>query len=197
MKQIFLRHKNGGGRVYGNDAIVTDDTFLDRQSSVGDDAEVYSSQIIDSAVSDSAVIHQGIIEHSSISGKARVFGGFVYNSNLSGQARVWGAPIIAHCSLRNVFVYGEADISGFALDAFVRIHAGHWTKAPRWKVINSPGILVKVTISECTEDRGHIGCWCLPYETWFRPGYRQRIGQVSGWTPGMVEETYEAFKTWR
>lgn len=197
MQQIWLRHKNGNGRVYGNSALVTPDTFLDRGSSVGDDAEVYGATIIRSAVTDRALVSQSHVEDSLISDDSRALGGVILNSTLSGYARTWGNPSIADCALRNAFVYEGAIVEGVTLDAFVRIHIGEWHVAPRWEVISSPGILVEVTISECAEGRAHIGCYCRTYDDWFRPGYRQMIGKRSGWTPAMVEECFQAFKGWR
>lgn len=178
MKQVFLRHKNGGGKVYGNDALVTADTFLDRKSSVGDSAEVYHSTIIDSIVGDKSIIVGGRIEGSS----------------LGGQTHVWDNPTITDCSLSNVFVYGDAVLVGFRLDAFVRVHAGRWVNPPRFERLSGPGL--ELTVSECVPGFGHIGCKCESYENWFRPGYRQMIGKRCGWTPEMVDFTYQKFQDW-
>jgi hypothetical protein len=182
MKQVFLRHKNGGGRKFGNECEVSDDTFLDRRSSVGDRAEVFNASIHNSIVCDDTRVH-GYPNPVSIT-----------DSALTGNTRVWQAPTISDCSLSNVSVFGTAVVAGVTLDGFVRLHAGLWVSAPRFERLSAPGL--EVTISECVPGYGHIGCWCKPYETWFRPGYRQRIGKVSGWTPAMVEFTYERFRVW-
>lgn len=194
MKQVFLRHKNGGGRIYGNDALVTASTFLDRGSSVGDDAEVYDSELISSVVTDHAVISGARIVDSYISGEVRVLGAVnVTNSTLSGQCRLWGDAKIADATLHNVFVFGDATVDGFSLSAFVRIHSGVWVSAPRFEILRAANL--EITISECTEDRFHVGCFCRPWVTWARQEWRQRIGRAAGWPLELIEEGFQWFQT--
>lgn len=185
--------------VYGNDADVSPDTYLDRQSSVGDSGEVSESRIYESRVSDSALIHRASVWESLIGGKTRIMGGekgvVVAEAILSGSTRIANNATIYGVFLHNVWVFGDAVLEGdWSLKEFVRIHRGTWTQPPRYKVIEGENI--RVVLSECVDDHFHLGCWCLPRETWFRPGYRQRLGAHSGWTPSQIELAFQTFSEW-
>jgi hypothetical protein len=203
MNQIWLRHRNGGGKKYGNDCEVGPESYLDRLSRVGDSAEIYYSQIIDSLISDDALVSNAWIEKSSISGNVRVVGFptswpeclIVYNSRLSGATRIRDRAGVINVDLCGPVISGDARLIGpWSLNDCVRIHAGTWNQPPRWTLID--GENVDVVLSECVDDRYHLGCWCLPRETWFRDGYRQRLGKRSGWTPQQIEFAYDTFSQW-
>lgn len=199
MNQIWLRHPNGNGKKFGNDCDVSADSYLDRQSAVGDSAEVYDSRLYGSRVSDSAVIHRASVWDSIIGGTARILGGekgaVLAECMISGDTRVSENPTIYGVHLRNARVFGDAVLEGdWSLEDFVSIHRGTWKQPPRYKVIEDENI--RVVLSECTDDHFHLGCWCLPRETWFRPGYRQRLGAHSGWTPDQIQFAFETFSEW-
>lgn len=199
MKQIWLRHPNGNGKKYGNDCDVSADTYLDQESSVGDLAEIYDSRIYESKVYGSAFISRASIWESTITDTARIIGGekgaVVAECSLSGDTRVSGNPTLYGVLLNNARVFGDAVLEGdWSLTEFVSIHRGVWDRPPRYKVIDDENI--RVVLSECTDDHFHLGCWCLPRETWFRPGYRQRLGARSGWTPQQVEFAFDTFSAW-
>lgn len=199
MRQIWLRHKNGGGRVFGNDASADADTYLDRKSSIGDSAETYDARIYNSQIYDSAIVHRASVWDSSIGGTSRILGGekgaVLADCSLLGDTRISENPTIYGVFLRNARVFGDAVLEGnWSIDEFVSIHRGMWVQPPRYKVIEGDNI--RVVLSECVDDHFHLGCWCLPREIWFRPGYRQRLGAHSGWTPAQVECAFNTFSSW-
>lgn len=199
MRQIWLRHKNGGGKVFGNDADVSADSYVSRHSSVGDFAEVFDSRIYDSRVSDSAIVHRASVWDSIIGGSSRVLGGdkgaVLAECILSGDARISDSPTIYGVFLRDARIFGDAVLEGdWSITDFVRIHRGIWLQPPRYEVIQDENI--RVVLSECVDDHFHLGCWCLPRETWFRPGYRQRLGLHSGWTPEQIQFAFDTFSSW-
>lgn len=199
MNQIWLRHKNGGGKKFGNDCDVSADTYLDRQSSVGDSAEIYDSRIYDSKVYGSALVSRASVWESTLTDTVRVMGGekgaVIVDCLLSEDTRISGDSTLYGVNLRNARVFGDAVLEGnWELDEFVSIHRGKWNQPPRYKVIEDENI--RVVLSECTGDHFHLGCWCLPRATWFRKGYRQRLGAHSGWTPAQIEFAFDAFSGW-
>lgn len=182
--QVWLRHKNGNGRIYGNDAEISLDSYLDKESSIGDKAQCFNGAIIRSVLADNV----------SVAGYPNPIK--IADCELSGNTRLWQCPSLREVSLRDVSVYGNARLIGpWSLSERVRIHQGEWLKPPRYQVIEGNGI--RTVISECANNCFHIGCWALPYNVWTRPKYRQRIGAVAGWTPAQVEETYQWFTRWR
>ena len=201
MNQLRLRHRNGGGAKWGNDAEVDSQSFLHRTSSVGDSAEVHGS-IIDEGclIADSAQVVNAHLTRTSVTGNARITGTGTHpvsisDSDVSGETRVWGGPSIQGVRLHNARVFGNAVLVGeWEITDYLRVHAGYWLSPPRHALIEGPN--VDTIISECEGDNFHIGCWCLPRETWFRKGYRQRLGKVSGWTPEQIEFTYDSFASW-
>lgn len=171
----WLRHKNGGGKIFGNDAEVSADTFLDRSSIIRGDSNVYHSHIEESEIIDSIIV------------------GATVRDSVLNYSRTWDSPVIESVSLKEVAVFGNAILRGpWSLDGPVRIHAGVWTAPPRWDIIEG----MKVSISECTEGRFHLGCWCLPYETWARPQYRQRIGARAAWSDMQIAQAFKRFTEW-
>lgn len=199
MNQIWLRHKNGGGKKYGNDCEVSADTYLDRKSSVGDAVEVYTSLIYGSLITNDSLVSNARIHSSTIKDQCRIVGSGpgvnIVNSELTGNTRVWGHAVIMDVTLENVRVYGNAILQGpWELREFVRVHRGIWLKPPRYVLIDAENI--DTVISECVPGFAHIGCFCRSYTDWFRPGYRQMIGKRSGWTSQQVEFTFDTFSTW-
>lgn len=198
MKQVFLRHKNGGGRKYGNDCEVDAATFLDRASSVGDSAEVRNSTITEgSMIGDNSIIASASIRNSYIHGESLILGAgplYVSDSDLN-SVRAWDNPSIQNCHLSRVAVFGDAVLENVTVDVHIRIHAGYWSKAPRYAMLSAPGL--DVSVSECSKDRFHAGCWCHPWVTWANERWRQRIGRAAGWPPELVEEGFQWFQMWR
>jgi hypothetical protein len=180
MRDIWLRHHNGNGKKYGNDAEVSPDTFLDRTSVAGDRVEVYGSQVLNySTLTDDTLVINSVIKSSTLAGACRII-----NST------------VEDVELRNVRVTAGAHLIGpWALDECVRIDSGIWRKPPRFYVVK--GINIRVVLSECTEDRYHLGCWCLTYDKWTREGYRQMLGKYAGWTPAQIEKAFDTFTAWR
>lgn len=204
MRQIWLRHKNGGGKKYGNDCEVCPKSFMDHSSSAGDNVEVYDSRVIKSFLSDNAHVSNAHVERSIISGDARVVGYYapwpdclvIIDSNLSGNTRVRELACVSQVDLANVVVYGRAELLGpWCLSESVRIHQGRWEAPPRYAVIEGNGL--RVVVSECVNDCFHLGCWTQTYERWTRPGYRQLLGKHAGWSKEMIEAAYDYFTTWR
>lgn len=180
MRDIWLRHRNGNGKKYGNDAEISPDTVLDRTSVAGDRVEVYGSQILNySTLTDDTLVINSVIKNSTLAGACRVINSTVQD-----------------VELRNVRVTCGAQLLGpWALDEFVRIDAGVWYRSPRFHVV--AGENIRVVLSECTADRFHLGCWCQSYEKWTREGYRQMLGKYAGWTPTQIEEAFDVFTAWR
>jgi hypothetical protein len=200
MNQIWLRHQNGNGKKFGNNCEVSDDSFLDRSSCVGDNAEIFNSRVVDgSVISDNARVSGALISGSNVRDNACVMGypiAEISGCDLSGNTRVWQSPRLQNVTLRDVSVFGDAELYGpWELNAAVRIHAGAWSQPPRWRLIQGENI--HVVISECVEDRFHVGCFCEPYSEWARPGYRERLGARAGWTPEQIEIGFEWFTRWR
>lgn len=200
MNSLYLRHRNGNGKIFGNDAEVDKETFLDRTSSVGDNAEVHNSSIgQNSIVCDNAQVVNASLSNTTTRENARITGCsgtvFIADSEISGESRIWGAPCIQGVNLRNARVFGDAILIGeWALDEYVRIHTGVWHRPPRYRLIEGDNI--NVILSECVDGHFHLGCWCLPRETWFRKGYRERLGKRSGWTPAQIELAFDTFNQW-
>ena len=197
MHQVWLRHKNGGGKKFGNDCEVDVATFLDLSSSVGDAAEVRKSEITDdSTIADQSVVSGASVHNSYVHGQSLILAAgplYVSDSDLDA-VRAWDHPSIHNCQIAQASIFGEAVLEGVSLDAPLRIHAGFWDHPPRHHLISGNGI--EVTLSECVDDKFHIGCFCLPYDTWTRPNYRQRIGAHSGWTPTQIETAFQKFTEW-
>lgn len=199
MNQLWLRHRNGGGRKFGNDCEVSADSFFDRKSSIGDTAEIYSAQIHNSVIFDEVIIANATIFRSTLRDQVRVIGGkggiHLTDCDLSGKTRIWNNAVLDSVTLNGVLVYGDCVLSGpWSLSDCIRIHRGHWPKPPRHVLIEAENI--DTIISECVPGFAHIGCWCKSYEEWFRPGYRQMIGKRSGWTPQQIELTFDTFSEW-
>jgi hypothetical protein len=198
MRQIWLRHRNGNGKKYGNDCEVSEDTLLDATSSVGDRVEVYDSWILNnSLLSDDAHVSGAHISSSSIRDHVHIVGYSILEisgCDLSGNTRLWQSPKLQDVTLRHVVVFGDAHLVGpWALNDRVRIHRGRWERAPRYHHLRSEQI--DVMVSECVEDRFHAGCFCLPYAEWKKK--RQRLGARAGWPAGLIEEGFAKMTEWR
>lgn len=172
----WLRHRNGGGRIFGNDADVID-SYIDRASAIGDRVEVYESRVYSSVLSDDVIVGGAIIE----------------NSHLSGSARIINSQI-QDVDLHNAKVFGRAYLVGpWSLSGFVRLH-GIWHRAPKFTEISDGD--VHVMLSEChLADYWHVGCWCRPWETWRTRGHA--YGKAAGWSKGLVDEALAILSGWR
>lgn len=199
MRQLWLRHRNGGGKKYGNDCEVSDDTSLDRTSAVGDEAEVYDSIVRGSCIYGQSIVSRALVLSSTVRDQCRIIGSggrpVIKDCDLSGTTKVWQAPTLHNVDLVDVRVYGTAKLEGpWSLKEFVRIHRGTWTAPPRYLLIEGENI--NTILSECVDDHYHIGCWCLPRETWFRKGYKERLGAHAGWTPEQIELAFNTTVGW-
>jgi hypothetical protein len=181
-----MRHRGpGNGSIYGPNAEVCSETFLSRDSAVFGDTDIVDSVVRSSRVYDSR-LYGAVVEGSYIE-RCRVFRASVERSTLSGLTVLGGADVVGVC------VHAPG----------LRIDRGEWlARMPAFAYIgernqpdDEPGI--KVLISECVENRFHIGCWCLTYQDWTREGYRERLGKSAGWTPSQIEFAYDTFTDWR
>jgi hypothetical protein len=180
-----MRHRGpGGGSIYGPNAEVSGDSLLELECHVRGDSDVVDSKVKLSSVIIDSRLYRADVAHCTLD-RCRVF-----------QATV------QYCTLTGVTVKDGARVYGVSLTApGLRIDRGEWWREPpAWAVVGQARDCdtgVRTVISECREDRFHIGCWCLTYEEWTREGYRERLGKSAGWSPDQVEFAYDCFTDWR
>jgi hypothetical protein len=182
-----MRHRGpGGGSIYGPNAEVSADSTLEMECLVRGDSDVVESRVtLMSHVIDSR-LYRASVAHSTLD-RCRVF-----------QATV------QYCTLTGVTVKDGAQVYGvFVTAPGLRIDRGEWWRdAPAWAMVGNSELPddhvgVRTVISECKDDRFHIGCWCLTYDEWTREGYRERLGKSAGWAPEQIEFAYDIFTDWR
>jgi hypothetical protein len=182
-----MRHRgSGNGSIYGPNAEVSRDSLLELECHVRGDSDVVDSRVKLASVIIDSRLYRADVAHCTLD-RCRVF-----------QATV------EYCTLTGVTVKDGAHVYGVYITApGLRIDRGEWRGDPpafayigeRDQPDDEPG--VKVLISECVEDRFHIGCWCLTYQEWTRERYRERLGKSAGWTPAQIEFAYDTFTDWR
>lgn len=173
------------GSIYGPNSEVFEGSMLGKDCIVTGDSTVFRSRVHNTSFVDSSLLVDSGVSHSHL-WNCRVLNSYVKDVNLGGVTVV------------NALLVGEwsCDVVGLRFDR------GVWHREPASAVIGEPNQRndepgVKVVISECQDDRYHIGCWCETYDRWTRVGYRERLGKSAGWQPAQVELAFDTFTDWR
>lgn len=167
----------GNGSLYGAGVTVVGDT------------EIYfpSAVIGASVICDSTIVGKSVIRDST------AVESWVEDSSLERS-------VVAHSDIINVDLAGvtvtDAELHGpWEMRHPIVIDRGKWFRPPAFALIAGEGI--DIVISECVDDRYHIGCFCATYAKWTARGYRERLGKYAGWTPAQIEMAFETFTDWR
>lgn len=173
------------GSIYGPNAEVLGESLLGRDSIIAGKTDIVDSLVgFGSVVTDSFVVDSDV-RNSHLS-HCRLLGAMVNDVDL------WGVTVI------KALLHGEWSVAVRGL----RFDRGRWFSPPAYALVGDPNQRddepgVKVVISECQDDRFHIGCWCETYADWTRAGYRQRLGKSAGWDPTQIEFAFDCFTDWR
>lgn len=202
------RHPNGGGqKFYPSQA--SPDAFLDGQTTIEGETNVYGGRTTDSALRDTVAAVSGI-DGSLVAGssvvesyirKSDIVSSQIISAYVAGcrltKCRVFtnagGQPRLFLVRLSGVTVYGDAILVGswgLELEG-AHIHAGVWRTPPRHTLIEGGGIHEAVV--ECTEGRAHMGCKCMPVSYWLAKG--ARIARRFGWDKRQIEQCQSFLET--
>jgi len=184
----YRRHRNGGGKIYGDVADVSRDTFLDRTAAVTGNSSVAASQIYQHSHVEDASFFEAITYNSYVQGsfiyKSRLADCAVIDSTIRSHYGKW--PVLHGTRLRGVHVEGDW-LGSWALDGPYYIRSGVWTRPPRHLTLSDEsGIYVGLT--ESTEGRAFIACNERPVSEWLKSGIR--IGLHLKWPRELCEQAY-------
>lgn len=222
-REFFLRHRNGGGKVYGWEAEVSADTHLDSWSVARDQATIVSAHIENSMIYGASKVFLALIRDNSEIYSAGVQGGqvrinrstligadvcsklpvLIKNTVLSGEIVVRdSATLIDVSAIGQVRVYGhvvlEANSDRILLRGLMDIHRGFWRRAPKYVELGGPfdeqGFHFGIT--ECTDGHAHVGCKCKPMTKWLEHVKDGRLARVAGWRNELVQRASDTFTEW-
>lgn len=209
----YLRHGRGNGRLFDTSE-ACDRSYVDRASSIRNDAGIWHSKIIASeisrsVVSDASIKHStiestdvrgGTIEWSAVNceliqGNARIVGCEIY-----GKARIVQRAVCRNVRLKDLTVKGSAELHDWPQDDGAvfdgcqgYVSRGEWLRPPR--VVRLP---FNVTVTESVTDE--LGLWafvaCREFlaERWLRIG--DRYGRSQGWSPAQVDAVRQILTNW-
>jgi hypothetical protein len=201
---IFERVKNGNGKIFGSEAFVCPESYIDRVSFVADKADVWKSRLIKSKATGDARIRASLLEYSDVASEvvqshlmwAKVSGGsilgsYVENSVIEG-GNIRGAKVI-DCTVRdNAVVEKGAIVKGFTLDKKMRISTGVWLRPPRYFEIDNE--IAQIGITESSDGYAMIGCTRKKMSAWIKK--RTLWIKSGGWTEQMGLDLEEIFSFW-
>ncbi len=194
----YIHPAGAGLKIYP--AQASSDSFIDDQSAIEGETEIYSTSLRGSVLKDTFAF--GARVHSSAVAASRLADSIVVNSDIescdivgaeAGGCRLIDchihienghSPRLSGVNLAGVRVAGEVEMRGpFGMDApGAHVHAGVWTRAPRHILLIGQ---IHVAVVECTDGRAHMGCACRPVKFWLERG--PRLGRRFGWTEEQIE----------
>jgi hypothetical protein len=203
------RHPNGGGqKVYP--AQASPDSYIDGQSALEGETNVYTCTVKNSALRDTVAYGSVVYANSAVCG-SHLAEARVRNSDLTRchvmaatvgncvlrDTHIFGdngeSPYLSGVNLTGVYVYGGVQLTGgwgMELEG-AHIHAGVWTKQPRHMLVEGDG--VHVAVMECTDGRAHMGCECRTVDYWLTKG--ARLARRLGWNARQIEECLSFLET--
>jgi hypothetical protein len=194
----YLRHTNGGARIFDNSEIC-ELSSADRLTEVRDDSSVWmshirASRIIGSTVSDSTIdsawienseIHRAHIGFSVVAAEFVGCGASVFNSRVTGRSRVVHDAKLSNVRIHDLTVKGRAVLRDWPPDTFDGcqgyISRGVWTRPPRIRRLS-----FGVTVTESVDGCAFVACREYPISYWFTIG--DRIGRSQGWSTAQIDE---------
>jgi hypothetical protein len=199
---IYLRHKNGNGKYYGYDAVIDCDSYLGKNSRLFDKADVWQSQIIDSAVAYTSKVRNSVLLHSKVGSEhyesevvdSRLKHSFVEGGTVLG-AVLTNAYVSSHCvvtggylenaHLRDaVIIENQAIVKNVMLHGKMRIGYGTWERPPRYFEIKDD--VIDCGVTESTEGFAYIGCQRKKIKDWLHK--KHLFGKVEGWSDDLIDE---------
>lgn len=185
MITMRMRHPNGGGWVYGNDAYVTKDSYVSTDSTAYNECKVIQSTLKHSHVGNSAVVSTSTLFSVKAGGWTRTHKGELSFCSMSDYATIEGNE-------RSVIVRGSEN-KHIHIGGRMWLDKGRWERAPRYVEVQSGnGTIVGVT--ECVEGHAHVGCMCKPLVDWLKNG--TDYGKAAGWTENAVALIRKTFEEW-
>lgn len=175
----YRRHPNGSGKLYGDKADCSQDTFADR------DCRIEANSSIGSSAISASLIRESIIYHALITDS--VLSGCTIRGSIEGSTL--HRPALRRVILEGVHVEGNVYLEGpwkMCADGvpLFCIRSGVWTRPPRHKILShESGIHVGLT--ESTDGKCFIACNERPVTEWLQFG--RKIGRKMGWPADLIE----------
>jgi hypothetical protein len=202
---MFLRHPNGNGKIYGDNAEVCPQTTLKKsdvfgecliwqsiiQNSQVENSDIYNAHIVNSQIIGSLItggfISDSFINCELVTGNAQIF-----NSKLYGLCRIGNSAIIHDSKISNLTVRGNAEVnfsnnsSDFESFDGQRgyVSRGTWTRPPKVKRFD-----FGITVTESVDDFAFVGCREMKISTWLKG--RHRFGKACGWDIHQIDAVAE------
>jgi uncharacterized protein YjbI with pentapeptide repeats len=221
-QQFTFRHRNGRGRVLGQDSEVSPDSLLDRDSTVSDGSTVLHARVNYSTIRNHSRIYGAQLKGCDVSG-VTIEGNRVQLLNcdlsgtdiaseevvmasqciMTGQISIRGSVLLDRVvASGEVWIGGETSMvparenENIELYGLMHIHKGEWRRAPRYREIGHPFELPHMGITECVNGLAHIGCRCRPMAKWLKHGLDLRLAHRAGWHDAITRRVAEIFTEW-
>ncbi len=207
---IFLRHKNGNGKVWGLTADIDRDSFLDKSSNLFDDSDVWQSRIIDTTIAFDSKVRNSVLLHSKVGSQyfeseitdsrlkysfiegGKVLGAVVNNSYVSQNCVVKGG-YLENCHLTgSVVIENQPILKNVRLYGQMRIGYGTWERTPRYLHLKTDTIDCGVT--ESSDGYAYIGCQRKKIKDWLKGA--KRYSAIAGWNEEMTETVIKQLQEW-
>jgi len=196
----YLRHKNGGGRVFDLSEIC-EKSYLCRRSEIREESSIWNSRIESSRIESSLVTNSviknscvlasditgGIIENSVISCELVTGNVRLKNCQIYEKSRIAHGAVCENVKFKNLTVKGSAVLKQWnqtESEIFDGHHGyvsrGVWERPPRvWRVSDT------ITVTESTAGFAFVHCRELPLEHWLKIG--NRYGAACNWTSAEIK----------
>jgi len=207
---IYLRHKNGNGKYYGYDAFIDKDSLLNRNSNLFDNADVWTSQVINSTVAYKSKIRNSVLFHSKVGDAdyesevvdsrlkhtfvkgGTVLGAILDTCYISEECVVKGGNL-QNCHLTGaVVIENKPILKNLKLHSRMRIGYGNWEREPRYFEVGDGDLIVGIT--ESTEGYVYIGCQRKRIADWLKK--KELFSRIAGWSEEMTASTVERLGEW-
>jgi ADP-glucose pyrophosphorylase len=199
----MINHRHTRGKVLDLNSEVCPNSFLDN-STVGEDSDVYLSNLKDSWTDNSEIVHSAVtrgdvrnsrlvmsvVDGSDVIDSA-VYDGAVIDSKINRVTLRGG--VIRNSTIDADCVVGNAILEGVTITEDMRIGTGYWTRAPRcFKFSND--VATDIVVTESTDGHAYIGCQRKPMRTWIKG--KDRFGKVIGWDKETTDMIAARFEEW-
>lgn len=213
---LYQRYKNGSGKIFGETAEIDGDSLLDRQSFIGDTADIWQSKIFSSRVQGKARLRNAIVENTSVGvaqgtgltevvhshlvqsdfWNGQAFGAYLENSTVRHSVRIAGhgkGVKVINSTLENeATVTGEAVLYGLTIGGKMRIGEGIWERPPRYFYLRND--IADIGITESVNGQAFVGCTSKKMNDWIKKRYLWQ--KASGWTDEMITTLKLLFESW-
>jgi hypothetical protein len=199
----MINHRHTRGKVLDLNSEVCPKSFLDN-STVGEDTDVYLSNLKDSWTDHSEIVHSSVtngdirnsrLVMSMVDGSevvdCAVYDGAVIGSTI--ERVILRGGVIRNCTIDSDCVVGDAILDGLTITDDMRIGTGYWSRVPRsFKFSND--VATDIVVTESTDGHAYVGCQRKPMTTWIKG--KERFRKVMGWDNETIDLIESHFKEW-